>query len=87
MSEVITGIRWDGKQMVLVRKATNQRVLNGELFEDFRGNACIVSGGTPPHTISSSGRVYVEYAKSRREYYPSVVGCEWRLVSDEGSYI
>jgi hypothetical protein len=40
---------------------------------DFRGEPCIIRGGTPPHKPSSTGHILTDAG----EYYPSVCGLRW----------
>lgn len=47
---------------------------------DFRGDRLTLKGGTPPHKISSTGRIYVTDAGSHgpeSSYYPSVCNLKW----------
>ncbi len=51
----------------------------GELVSTTRGYPCTIVGGRPPHSINSSGRVYVRFndAVCDAEYFPSVVRLKW----------
>jgi len=44
----------------LVNKTTGAEITIGDTVNDFRGDAWIVRGFTPPHKPSSSGRVLLE---------------------------
>ena len=51
-----------------------QEVREGDDIVDFRGTPDVITGGTPPHKPSSTGRVTVA---SGGEFYPSVFGLRW----------
>jgi len=65
--------------MILVNKKTGSRLWKGDRVTTFRGEHGRLTGMTPPHKPSSTGRVYVEIGKTSHEFFPSVVGAEWRL--------
>jgi hypothetical protein len=43
----------------------------------FRGEACKVVGGSPPHKPGSTGRVWLEFKRHKQEVFPSVVNLQW----------
>ena len=53
-------------------------VKNGAKLTTFRGEACTLEGGAPPHHSGSSGRVYVKLDGFDREFFPSVVKLTWK---------
>lgn len=62
---------------------TGELILPGDVVEFFRtGEQAEVTGGRPPHKVSSTGRVYVKPIGSTdiREYFPSVFNLKWRYV-------
>jgi hypothetical protein len=69
----IKGIGYDGKVWLLIDSVTQKSVKVGDKRETFRGEKVIMSGGTPPHKPSSTGRAQ----SSKGAFYPSVYGCQW----------
>ena len=56
----------------------NEQVAVGQLF-DYPDKKFEVSGGSPPHKPSSTGRVYGSWTNTEgsREYFPTVFGLRW----------
>jgi hypothetical protein len=50
----------------------------GKVYESFRGEKMKLLGAVEPHKPGSTGRVIVGEHGSKSEYYPSVIGGEWR---------
>lgn len=67
--------------MILINITTGEPVSVGDTVTDFRGEEAILTGGTPPHKPSSTGRVFVRSASAEvgwsGEYYPSVYNLKW----------
>lgn len=49
-------------------------VLKGAGVMNFRGETRTITGGRPPHTPNSTGKVWTQ---DGGEYYPSVFGLKW----------
>jgi hypothetical protein len=51
----------------------------GQEVTSFRGDKCVLQGGSAPHKSSSTGRVYTGASASSMagESYPSVYGLKW----------
>lgn len=84
---VITGTRYDGVAVMLCDEY-GAPIQHGQEMETFRGEPIVVTGGTPPHKRSSTGRVMVEYANRRgpwsaQEFFPSVIGAAWEPINEE----
>ena len=62
----------EGGQWVLVDEF-GEYVDIGELYTNFRGDQSHITGGTPPHKPSSTGRVQAGGC----EVFPSVYGLKW----------
>lgn len=69
----------------LVDSETKSPISEGAVRSDFRGEKWIVTGGTPPHKPSSTGRVFckpVADADSPEQhshsYFPGTLGLEWQ---------
>jgi hypothetical protein len=65
------------KDWRLVYKASGAEVNLGDRTKDFRGEEWEVTGGSPPKTEASTGRVYVKRDGPERGFYPSVMEMEW----------
>ena len=64
--------------MILVFIKTHKPVDNGEVVTLSRGEIVTVTGGRPPHTPASTGRVYVRgESQVTMEYFPSVIDAKW----------
>ena len=54
----------------------------GDIVYRSDGEEMILEGGRPPHTVASTGRVFVRWPEDEphqvAEYFPSVVGLKWR---------
>lgn len=72
----------------LVNETTGEPVEHGSEVKTFRGETMVLTGGTPPHKPSSTGRVSVRpksppdssesnFQDSSLEFYPNVVGLKW----------
>jgi len=61
------------KKWILVDEKTGRRIVFPVARETFRGENVIVTGGAPPASTNSTGRIYAGGA----EYYPGVVGLKW----------
>ena len=59
--------------MILIHESSNLTVERGDSVVDFRGVAGTVMGWAEPHTVASTGRIYVDEGSS----FPSVYGCKW----------
>ncbi len=57
----------------ILKDKTDQPVASGQTVTSFRGDKAIVTGGRPPLTEESTGRVVVAGV----EYYPSVFDLKW----------
>lgn len=56
-----------------LKDKADQPVVSGQTVTSFRGDKAIVTGGRPPLTEVSTGRVIV----AGGEYYPSVFDLKW----------
>ena len=64
--------------MILVFIKSHNPVHNGEVVNLSNGEIVTVTGGQPPHTPASTGRVHVRYSTGvTREFYPSVIDAKW----------
>jgi hypothetical protein len=64
----------------LIDRTTGKRLKIGDTVTNFRGEESVLTGMSPPHKSSSTGRVYVKTDGSRYEgeYFPSVYNAEWK---------
>lgn len=64
-----------GKEFTLVNKQ-GEEVDEGAAITSFRGEVSTVDGGSAPHKVGISGRVYTRGG----EFYPSVFDLKWEEV-------
>lgn len=57
----------------ILKDKADQPVVSGQTVTSLRGDKVIVTGGRPPLTEASTGRVIV----AGGEYYPSVFDLKW----------
>lgn len=57
----------------ILKDKADQPVVSGQTVTSLRGDKAIVTGGRPPLTEESTGRVVVAGV----EYYPSVFDLKW----------
>lgn len=55
-------------------KAGGTPVEEGAEVKDFRGYPAVIVGGTPPHKVSSTGRVQT---KAGAEFFPGMFNLKW----------
>lgn len=67
--------------MILVRESDGTPLKVGDKVKTFRGENRILRGWREPHTINSSGRVFVSTTPNGREeqYFPSVIGAVFKV--------
>jgi hypothetical protein len=70
--KAITGVNYAGLHCSLIHAATGSAIRTGEYI-----NSLKIVGGSPPHKISSSGKVAIKCDDGTREFYPSVINCKW----------
>ena len=64
--------------MILVFIKSHQPVQHGDVVTLSRGEIVTVTGGRPPHTPASTGRVYVRGdTGATSEYFPNVIDAKW----------
>jgi len=73
----LTSTGYDGKKWLLIDQVTQRSVRQGDIRVSFKGDACVIMGGSAPHKPSSTGRVHTAQG---REFFPSVFGCVWTRV-------
>ena len=73
---MIKSINYKSRVCILIDAVTRKSIARGAVRADFKGNHCIVEGGSAPHKPGSTGRVQT----SRGEFYPSVIGAAWESV-------
>ena len=63
----------------LVDDMTGWPIRVGDVRESNRGETYVVTGGRPPLSLASTGRIYVALggAEPTTEFYPSVFGAKW----------
>lgn len=63
----------------LIDDMTGWPVRVGDIRESNRGDTYVVTGGRPPLSLASTGRIYVALrgAEPTTEFYPSVFGASW----------
>ena len=76
-----SGRRADGP--ILIDSATGKTLKVGDTLTDFRGEKSVLTGMTPPHKPSSTGRVFVaedwgDGKKHEGSYFPGVFNAEWK---------
>lgn len=64
--------------MKLYRSCTAEELKVGDEVTTFRGEKGILTGMREPHKSSSTGRVYVRINGVDCEFFPPVVGAEFR---------
>ena len=66
--------------MKLINSTTKKEIKEGDRVTTFRGEKGTLTGNRPPQHEGSTGKVYVKFGAegSEREYYPSVIGAEWK---------
>lgn len=72
-----------GTEWVLRYKDSDKEVESGDLVVDSHDMIWDVTGGTPPHKPSSTGRVYVvsnNAHRHSRQFFPTVFDLEWVVV-------
>lgn len=75
---------YDGVLCTLVHLGTGQPMVKGDrviLHGSPTELDWFITGGRAPHTENSTGKVYVQHKRTaaQREFYPSVIDCEWRV--------
>lgn len=73
---------------ILIDSATGKTLKVGDTVTTFRGEKVILAGMTPPHKRGSTGRVYVKWPGDTygMEYFPNVIGAEWKAVHGQRSF-
>jgi len=69
---------YSGIEFKLVTQDTGEEVDLPLTRKDFRGEDFTITGATPPHKPSSTGRIYLSDGSS---FYPSVCGLEWKKLT------
>ena len=55
-----------------------EEVKIGVQAKTFKGEDCTVVGMREPHKPGSTGRVIVKLNGNEREFFPGVIGAEWK---------
>ncbi len=74
-------VPFSGKQR-LVYESTGKAVSIGDKVKTFRGDTVTVLAVKPPRHSGSTGRVVVRFEDENfeQEFYPSVIGAEWKAI-------
>lgn len=73
----------------LVDDMTGWPIRVGDVRESNRGETYVVTGGRPPLSLASTGRIYVALrgAEPTTEFYPSVFGARWVDLAEEDNKV
>jgi hypothetical protein len=75
----------DGHILVFIK--SHNPVHNGDVVTLSRGEIVTVTGGRPPHTPASTGRVYVRHDTGvTSEYFPNVIDAKWVTLSNHDEH-
>ena len=85
MSSNIIGKNYAAQRVALLDETTRRPVALGDERTTGNGARVIVTGATPPHKASSTGRVYVRAVGETAEagYFPGVVGAVWVVIAND----